>query len=71
MFQATKVKKLVLVLATSASVTETSKEAQEMILDWVPCIYYPVQFHKDKRRTIWALIDFSSKFNVMTLVYAK
>ena len=47
-----KSKKPVPVLATSASVTEASKGAQKVILDQVPCIYYPVQFRKDKRATI-------------------
>ena len=71
MFQATKVKKLVPILATSASVTEASKEAQEVILDRVPCIHYPVQFRKDKGATIQALIDSNSKVNAMTPAYAK
>ena len=64
-------KKLVSVLATSTLVTKASKEAQEVILDWVPCIHYLVQFRKDKRATIWALIHLGSKVNAMTLVYAK
>ena len=51
--------------------TEASKEAQKVILDWVPCIHYPVQFQKDKRATIWALIDLGSKVNAMTPAYAK
>ena len=42
-----------------------------MILDRVPYIYYPVQFRKDKRATIWALIDSGSKINAMTLAFAK
>ena len=71
MSQATKVKKLIPVLATSASVTEASKKAQEVILDRVPCIHYPVQFRKDKRATIRALIDSGSKVNAMTPAYAK
>ena len=37
--QTTKVKKLVPVLTTFASVTEASKKAQEVILDRVPCIH--------------------------------
>ena len=54
---ATQDKKLVLVLTTSVSVTGVSKEAQstyvtqetaEVILDRVPCIYYLVQFRKNK-----------------------
>ena len=69
--RATKVKKLVPVSATSASVTEASKEAQEVILDRVPCIHYPVQFRKDKGATIRALIDLGSKVNTITPAYAK
>ena len=69
--RASKAKKLVSVLATSPSVTGASKEAQEMIvLDWVPCIHYPVQYHKDKA-TIQALLDSSSEVNAMTPAYAK
>ena len=71
MSQATRVKKLVPVLATSTLVTKTSKKAQEVILDRMPCIYYPVQFWKNKGATIWALIDSGSKVNVMTPTYAK
>ena len=76
---ASKAKKLVLVLATSASVTGAGKEAQvtqatqeekEVILDWVFCIHYLVQFRKDKE-TIWALIDSSSEVNAMTSAHAK
>ena len=70
MSQATQAKKLVLVLATSALVTGASKETSEMILVWVPCIHYPVQFWKNKA-TIWALIDLGSEVNTITLVYAK
>ena len=69
--QATKVKKLVPVLATFALVIEASKEAQEVILDRVSCIHYPMQFQKDKRATIWVLIDSGSEVNAMTPVYAK
>ena len=64
-------KKLVSVLATSASVTKGSKKAQEVILDWVPCIHYLVQFRKDKGATIWALINSGSKVNTMTPAYVK
>ena len=64
-------KKLVSVLATSASVTGASKEAPEVVLDRVPCIYYLVQFRKDKEKTIRALIDFGSEVNAMTPAYAK
>ena len=56
------------VLATSALVTGANKEAQEIILEHVSYIYYPVQFKKDKE-VIGALIDSGSKINAMTLVY--
>ena len=62
--------KLVSVLATSALVTGANKEAQEVILDRVLCIYYPVQFRKDKE-VIRTLINSRSKINTMTPAYAK
>ena len=71
MSQTTQAKKLVPVLAISASLTKASKEAQEVILDRVPCIYYPVQFQKDKGATIWSLIDSGNEINAMTPAYAK
>ena len=58
-------------MATSSSVTEANKEAQKVILDQVLYIHYPMQFRKDKRATIWALIDLNSKVNAITLVYIK
>ena len=78
--RASKAKKLVLVLATFASVTSASKEAQitqvthkekEVILNWVLYIYYPVQFRKNKGETIQALIDSGSEVIAMTPTYAK
>ena len=72
MSRTSKAEKLVSVLATSALVTDASKEAPEMVLDWVLCIHYPVQFQKDKEKaTIQALIDSGSKVNTMTPAYAK
>ena len=65
-----KAKKLILVLAISASITGASKEAPEIILDQILCIYYPVQFRKNKK-TIWALINFNSELNAITPAYAK
>lgn len=50
--------------------TDANKEIKEVILDWVPYVYYPVQFQKHKS-TIWALINFGSEVNAMTLAYAK
>lgn len=37
-----------------------------LILDWVSCIYYPVQF---KNNEIWALINSGGEINVMTSTY--
>ena len=51
--------------------TDASKEGWKMIMDRVPCIYYPIKFRKDKRLTIRALINLGSKINAMTLAYAK
>ena len=51
--------------------TKASNEAQEIILDRVPCIYYLVQFRKDKRTIIQALINLSSKVNTISLAYFK
>ena len=77
--RAFKAKKLVLVMATFASVTGANKEAQltqmtqkrkEVILDQVLCIHYLVQFWKNKEATIWALIDSGSDVNAITAAYA-
>ena len=51
--------------------TEASKEAYKVILDWVACIYYPMQFQKNEEATIQALINLGSKVNAMTPAYAK
>ena len=78
--KASKAKKLVLVLATSALMTSASKEGQvtqitqkrkKVILDRVPYIHYPIQFRKNKETIIQALIDPDSKVNAITLAYAK
>ena len=61
-------KKLVLVLTTSAAVTEASQE-NVVVLDCVPCICYPIRFIKSKVQ-VQALIDSSSKANAMILGYA-
>ena len=70
MFQVTQAKKLVSVSASSVLVTGANQEAQELILDQVPCIHYPFQFRKDKE-VIKALINSDSKVNVMTPAFAK
>ena len=59
-------KKLVLVSATSSSVTETSKE-DDVALQRVPCIHYPIPFRK---KEVQALIDSGSEINAMTSAYA-
>ena len=63
-----RVKKLVTVSATSASVTEASKEAT---LERVPCIRYPVRFRKYQVDDTQALIDSGSEVNAMHPAYAK
>ena len=35
------------------------------------CIYNQVQFQKEKKLIIWALIDLNSKINAMTPAYSK
>ena len=70
MYQAPQAKKQVLVLVTFNLVTDV-KKAQEMILDQIPCIHFLVQFQKDKKATIQALIDSDSKGNAIILAYAK
>ena len=54
-------KKLVLVSATSSSVTENSKE-NDVALQRVPCIHYPIWF---KKKEVQALIDSGSEINAM------
>ena len=68
---ATKVKKLVSVLTISALVIEANKKAQKVIFDQMFYIHYLVQFWKDKRATIWVLINSNSEVNTMTPAYAK
>lgn len=52
-------------MAAFAPMTEINKE--DMALDQVSCIHYPVWFKKDK---IKALINSGSKVNAMSLRYA-
>ena len=40
------------------------------VLDKVPCIYYFVQFCKNKGKDVLALLDSGSKVNAMILAYA-
>ena len=78
--KASKAKKLVLVLATFALVTGANEEGQmiqatqkskKVILDQVSSIHYPVQFQKNKKAIIQALIDSGSEVNAMPPAYAK
>ena len=50
--------------------TGASREAPKVrVLDRVSCIYYPVQFRKDKGKNLLALLDSGSKVNVRTPAY--
>ena len=40
------------------------------VLDRVLCIYYPMQFRKDKGKDVLALLDSESEIDTMTLAYA-
>ena len=40
------------------------------VLDKVPCIYYSVQFCKDKGKNVLALLDSGCEVNAMTPAYA-
>ena len=62
-----KAKKLVSVSATSLSVTEASKE-EHVTLERVPCIHYPLRFHKDTAG-VRALIDSGGEVNAMSPAY--
>lgn len=53
-----------MVLAISILVTKASKK--DIVLDYVFCIYYPIQFKKNE---VQALIDSGSKVNIMTSIY--
>ena len=64
-------KKLVSVLATSLLVTDASRKASKVrVLDKIPCIYYHVQFRKDKGQDVLALLNSGSEVNTMTPAYA-
>ena len=60
-------KKLVLVSATSTSVTD----AREKALERIPCIYYPVQFKDTDRAPVQALIDSGSEVNAVHPSFVK
>ena len=41
-----------------------------LTVNWVLYIYYPLRFRKDKKNEVQALINSSSKVNIMMLAYA-
>ena len=47
-----------------------TQKTPKVILNQVPYIHYPIQFQKNKKATIQALINSDSEVNVMTLAYA-
>lgn len=47
--------------------TKANTEDTLLMFDWILCIYHFVWFKNDKVR---ALINFSSKINIMSLQYA-
>ena len=60
-----------MVLATCLLVIGASREAPKVkVLDRVPCICYPIQFHKDKGKDVLALLDSGNEVNVITPAYA-
>ena len=63
----TGVKKLVLVLATSTSMTGASEKA----LERVSCIYYPVQFKDTDKAPMQALINSGSEVNAIYPSFVK
>lgn len=48
--------------------TEVSKE-DKVVSARVLYIYYPLRFQKNNQNKVWALIDFGSEINAITLVY--
>ena len=46
-------------------------KVQKLILDQVPCIHYLVQFRKNKKATIWALINLITKVIAMNSAHDK
>ena len=65
--EASEVKKLVLVSATSTSMTD----AREKALKRVPCIHYPVQFKGTSETQVQALINSGSEVNAIHPTFVK
>ena len=53
----------------SMLVIDANKPQKVRVLDRILCIYYPVQFQKDKGKDILTLLNSKSKVNIMTLAY--
>ena len=51
-------------------VTQVTQKTSKVILDQVRCIHYPVQFRKNKKATIQALINSGNEVNAMAPAYA-
>ena len=53
----------------------TDNSGKKVVVEKVPCIYYPLQFQEDQgqegQEWIRALLDSGSKVNAMSLAYAK
>ena len=48
----------------------STKALKVRVLDKVSCIFYLIQFCKDKNKHVLALLDFKSEVNAITLAYA-
>ena len=57
-------------ISKKTQVTQVTQKTPEVILDQVPYIHYLVQFRKNKRATIQALINSGNEINMMALAYA-
>ena len=60
---------------SATSVPVTNNRGEEVVLEKVFCIYYPVRFQEDQRqesqKQVRALLNSGSKVNVMSLAYTK
>lgn len=54
------------VLATSLSMIKANKK--DVVLDCIPCIYYPMCFCKEQDKVL-ALINSENEVNIMTAAY--
>ena len=47
-------------------VIDTKKAQKVRVIEQVPCIYYLMQYQKDKSKIVLALLDFGREVNAMT-----